>query len=183
MCVSRPERGKSRVSLGRDQNPLGMFPLPGGPLRGRAGGFRPRSVPVSPFPLRRRSVFGASTFQRRWPDNLTIIECRSAPRPCGSGPRRPSSPAVAANKVWSPGDRPSLVSSSGRPDRGPGGHSCGSEPQVPVPAFYTFPGSRPGFDTRAGFPVGLSPFQIPSGVLRPFGVFRSSLRLSGPVGL
>jgi hypothetical protein len=46
------KRGKSRVSLGRDQNPLGMFPLPGGPLRGRAGGFRPRSVPVSPFPLR-----------------------------------------------------------------------------------------------------------------------------------
>ena len=112
-----------------------MFPLPGGPLRGRAGGFRPGSVPVSPCPLRRRSVFTAPTFQRRWPDNLAIIECRSVPRPCGSGPRRLSSSAEASNEPWSPGDRQSLMSSSSRPDRGPGGHSCGSEPQALVRLF------------------------------------------------
>ena len=144
--------------------------------------FRPRSVPVSPCPLRRRSVCGASTFQRRWPDNLAIIECRSVPRPCGSGPHRPSSSAVAANKVWSPGDRPSLVSSSGRPDRGPGGHSCGREPQAPVWLFTPFQESRSGFDTRSGFRSGLRPSGSQAGFDTRLG-FRSSFRLSGPAGL
>ncbi len=125
-------RGKSRVSLSRDQNPLGMFPLPGGPFRVPCRRFPPEigaREPVSlaapkRFALQRSSVAGSVT--------LRSSSVGREPRPLGSNPRRPSSSAVTANEVWSPGDRLSLVSPSGRPDRGPGGHSHDPVSQGPV---------------------------------------------------
>ena len=134
-------RGKSRVSLGRGLNPLGIFPLPGEPFRVSCRRFPPEIGAREPVSLAAPKRFCASTFQRRWPDDLTITECRSESRPCRSDPRRPSSSAVAANEVWSPGGRLSLVSPSSRPDRGPGGHSPRSGIAGSRLGCYTLPGS------------------------------------------
>ena len=69
------------MSLGRDQNPLGMFPLPGDSLAGAVPAVPPEVGARRPVSLAASERVNALTFQRRWPGDLAVIECRSEASP------------------------------------------------------------------------------------------------------
>lgn len=134
----------------------GYFRCRATPLRVPFRRFPPEIRALKPSSLAAPKRVSASTSQRRWLADLAVTECRIDPRPCGSGSLRPSSSTVAVDEAWSPGDLQSLVGSSGRPDRGPGGHLCESGlHRVSWSGFLHLSRVRSGFHP-SGFSANLS---------------------------